>query len=360
MADVHGRDQVADVGRVEGAPEDAEALTARTYPLRPSGTDCGSGADQGRGDIGHRTRRECPGFRARRWATFALSRWWKSASPGKMTALAIVEEFAMTDSVGQYLNEIGLVPLLTAAEERELSQAVEAGVKARAAIEAGDDTPENRRLARKGAEAKDRFIRANLRLVVSVARRYPLPRPWSSSTSSRRATWASSTPSTSSTGARASSSPPTPRSGSARPSAGPSTRRPRSSGSRATARPASGPPSGRWPATATSSTTRTPASTGSPRPTSLDRTVGDDDGSELIDLIADDKPGPEAMLVPQRGAGARRRPARRPRRPGPLRGRAALRPHRRSQAQLPRGRRDARRHRRGRPTAREAGGDRGP
>ena len=29
-------------------------------------------------------------------------------------------------------------------------------------------------------------------------------------------------------------------------------------------------------------------------PTSLDRTVGDDDGSELIDLIADDKPGPEA------------------------------------------------------------------
>jgi RNA polymerase primary sigma factor len=81
----------------------------------------------------------------------------------------------MTDSVGQYLNEIGLVPLLTAMEERELSQAVEAGVKARAAIEAGEDTPENRRLDRKGAAAKDRFIRANLRLVVSVARRYPLP-----------------------------------------------------------------------------------------------------------------------------------------------------------------------------------------
>ena len=81
----------------------------------------------------------------------------------------------MTDSVGQYLNEIGLVPLLTAQEERELSQVVEAGTKARAAIEAGEDTAENRRLARKGAEAKDRFIRANLRLVVSVARRYPLP-----------------------------------------------------------------------------------------------------------------------------------------------------------------------------------------
>ena len=32
----------------------------------------------------------------------------------------------MSDSVGQYLNEIGLVPLLTAQEERELSQTIEA------------------------------------------------------------------------------------------------------------------------------------------------------------------------------------------------------------------------------------------
>src|SRR5947199_296316 len=32
-------------------------------------------------------------------------------------------------------------------------------------------------------------------------------------------------------------------------------------------------------------------------PTSLDRPVGDDDGSELIDLIADAKPGPEQIVV---------------------------------------------------------------
>jgi len=81
----------------------------------------------------------------------------------------------MSDSVGQYLNEIGLVPLLTAAEERELSQIIEAGVAARERIAAGDNTAENRRAADKAAKAKDRFIRANLRLVVSVARRYPLP-----------------------------------------------------------------------------------------------------------------------------------------------------------------------------------------
>ncbi|MEJ7585219.1 MAG: sigma-70 family RNA polymerase sigma factor, partial [Acidimicrobiales bacterium] len=81
----------------------------------------------------------------------------------------------MSDSVGQYLNEIGLVPLLTAEEERELSKLIEAGFAARARLEAGEDDPELHRTIRAAARAKDRFIRANLRLVVSVARRYPLP-----------------------------------------------------------------------------------------------------------------------------------------------------------------------------------------
>jgi RNA polymerase sigma factor (sigma-70 family) len=81
----------------------------------------------------------------------------------------------MSDSVGQYLNEIGLVPLLTAAEERELSPIIEKGVEARARLADGENSAELRRADRKAAAAKDRFIRANLRLVVSVARRYPLP-----------------------------------------------------------------------------------------------------------------------------------------------------------------------------------------
>ena len=81
----------------------------------------------------------------------------------------------MSDSVGQYLNEIGAVALLNAAEERELAQIIEAGVEARKRMEAGESSPELRRAVAKAASAKDRFIRANLRLVVSVARRYPLP-----------------------------------------------------------------------------------------------------------------------------------------------------------------------------------------
>jgi RNA polymerase primary sigma factor len=81
----------------------------------------------------------------------------------------------MSDSVGQYLNEIGLVPLLTAQEERELSQVIEAGRDAANRLEAGERSRELQRAVRDAARAKDRFIRSNLRLVVSVARRYPLP-----------------------------------------------------------------------------------------------------------------------------------------------------------------------------------------
>ncbi len=81
----------------------------------------------------------------------------------------------MSDSVGQYLNEIGMVPLLDAQKERELSKIIEAGAAARAAKEEGETGRELDRAIRKAAQAKDRFIRSNLRLVVSVARRYPLP-----------------------------------------------------------------------------------------------------------------------------------------------------------------------------------------
>ncbi|SVB62615.1 uncharacterized protein METZ01_LOCUS215469 [marine metagenome] len=81
----------------------------------------------------------------------------------------------MSDSVGQYLNEIGMVPLLNAQEERQLSQTIEAGTEARAHKEAGETGRDIVRAIRAAEQAKDRFIRSNLRLVVSVARRYPLP-----------------------------------------------------------------------------------------------------------------------------------------------------------------------------------------
>jgi RNA polymerase primary sigma factor len=81
----------------------------------------------------------------------------------------------MSDSIGIYLNEIGKVPLLTAEDERTLSKAIEAGRAARVRLDAGEKGAALRADLRTAAKAKDRFIRANLRLVVSIARRYPLP-----------------------------------------------------------------------------------------------------------------------------------------------------------------------------------------
>ena len=86
-----------------------------------------------------------------------------------------VEHCIMNDSIGLYLNDIGKVALLTAEDERELSKAIEAGREAAQKLEAGERGVALRRDLRLAAAAKDRFIRSNLRLVVSIARRYPLP-----------------------------------------------------------------------------------------------------------------------------------------------------------------------------------------
>ena len=81
----------------------------------------------------------------------------------------------MSDSIGLYLNDIGKVPLLTAEDERTLSKAIEAGRAAEAQMKKGQRSAALRKDLRDAKRAKDRFIRANLRLVVSIARRYPLP-----------------------------------------------------------------------------------------------------------------------------------------------------------------------------------------
>jgi RNA polymerase sigma factor (sigma-70 family) len=81
------------------------------------------------------------------------------------------------DLVGVYLHEISKTPLLDAAQEVDLSRAIEAGLYAEHLMESdqlpdGVSIEELKRVVLEGEDAKDRFIRANLRLVVSIARRY--------------------------------------------------------------------------------------------------------------------------------------------------------------------------------------------
>src|SRR5215204_3329771 len=81
----------------------------------------------------------------------------------------------MNDSIGLYLNDIGKVPLLTAEDERELSRIIETGREAADLLAHGKRSAALKAQVAAAADAKDRFIRSNLRLVVSIARRYKLP-----------------------------------------------------------------------------------------------------------------------------------------------------------------------------------------
>jgi RNA polymerase primary sigma factor len=84
---------------------------------------------------------------------------------------------ATSDLVRIYLREIGRVPLLTAEDEVELAKAIEAGLFAEEKLGGRIPMPgaihgDLELLVGEGVRAKQRLIEANLRLVVSIAKRY--------------------------------------------------------------------------------------------------------------------------------------------------------------------------------------------
>ncbi|HEV7897451.1 MAG TPA: sigma-70 family RNA polymerase sigma factor, partial [Planosporangium sp.] len=107
--------------------------------------------------------------------------WDDDESEALKAARRDAELTASADSVRAYLKQIGKVPLLNAEQEVDLAKRIEAGLYAaerlRAAEENGETlgTPMTRDLlwvSRDGDRAKNHLLEANLRLVVSLAKRY--------------------------------------------------------------------------------------------------------------------------------------------------------------------------------------------
>ena len=89
----------------------------------------------------------------------------------------VVVAGATADPVKDYLKQIGKVPLLNAEQEVELAKRIEAGLFAEEKLNSGDKIPAALKreldwIAEDGRRAKNHLLEANLRLVVSLAKRY--------------------------------------------------------------------------------------------------------------------------------------------------------------------------------------------
>ncbi len=167
------------------------AVVGITDPGRGQGTEHeGVAVAEEPEEAGHHGR---PAARAKRHAPAPKASSGNGSSRSRSSSSSGAEYFggSVEDPVHTYLKEIGKVPLLSAELEVEMARRIQDGNEAAGrlaaadaaeAAEAGDgpatdlitsdDKFSDHRLVRKGEQAKEALIEANLRLVVSIAKRY--------------------------------------------------------------------------------------------------------------------------------------------------------------------------------------------
>ena len=102
----------------------------------------------------------------------------ESVTPSGNPKRRVVTAGATADPVKDYLKQIGRVSLLNAEQEVDLSERIEAGLYAQHLLDTDDEGMDFKRrrelkwAANDGKKAKDHLLEANLRLVVSLAKRY--------------------------------------------------------------------------------------------------------------------------------------------------------------------------------------------
>ncbi|MFF2079607.1 RNA polymerase sigma factor [Kitasatospora sp. NPDC058162] len=174
------------VAAKKAAPAKKAAAKKTAAPAKKTAAKKTAGAKTGKGDeelIGEEELLEdvaLPGDKAGEEAEpeeesqgFVLSDDDEDDAPAQQVAVA----GATADPVKDYLKQIGKVPLLNAEQEVELAKRIEAGLFAEDKLSAADKlAPKLKReleiIAEDGRRAKNHLLEANLRLVVSLAKRY--------------------------------------------------------------------------------------------------------------------------------------------------------------------------------------------